>query len=142
MVHCVGRGAERTAIDDQLTSPAQPLHRDDAAQRSLSVASQLSGDQQNHVRAASAPSRLVGQRQERVGNETAGAGRWRRSLHEETQELGSFCLRFISVVIRTRRFFLKPRLHDTTCCQQPGKCLYTRYNRLSNPLSNRLYNPV
>ena len=55
---------------------------------------------------------------------------------------------------------LKPRLHDTTCCQtvwQPGKCLYTRYNRLSNALSNRfsirfdnklyrvysrLYNPV
>jgi len=25
---------------------------------------------------------------------------------------------------------------------QPGKCLHTRYNRLSNPLSNRLYNPV
>ena len=23
---------------------------------------------------------------------------------------------------------------------QPGKCLYTRYNRLSNPLSSRLYN--
>jgi len=41
--------------------------------------------------------------------------------------------------------FLKPRLDDTTCCQtgwQPGKCLYTRYNRLSNPLSYRLYNPV
>jgi len=41
-------------------------------------------------------------------------------------------------------FDLKPSLHDITCCQtgcqtawQPGKCLYTRYNRLSNPLSNR-----
>jgi len=44
----------------------------------------------------------------------------------------------------------KPRLHDTTRCQngckpvwQPDKCLYTRYNRLSIPLwnlfDNRLY---
>jgi len=34
---------------------------------------------------------------------------------------------------------LKPRLHDTTCCQTGGKCLYTRYYRLSNPFDNRLY---
>ena len=37
---------------------------------------------------------------------------------------------------------IKPRLHDTTCCRtgcQPGKCLYTRYNRLSNQFHNWLY---
>jgi len=54
-----------------------------------------------------------------------------------------------------RHQHIKPRLHDTTCCQTscrlfgapqvkclytPVKCVYTRYNRLSNRLSNRFNN--
>jgi len=57
----------------------------------------------------------------------------------------SRCLSLSLLALRSLQsllsFSVKPRLHDTTCCHtgcQPGKCLYTRYNRLSNPLSNRL----
>jgi len=32
---------------------------------------------------------------------------------------------------------VKPRLHDTTCCQTGRKCLYTRYNRLSTGCQTR-----
>jgi len=67
--------------------------------------------------------------------------------HDASREVIMMILKYICL--------LKPRLDDTTCCQPvvKGKCLYTRYNRLSNPLSNRLssrlyrvysrlYNPV
>jgi len=60
----------------------------------------------------------------------------------------------ISLVTTTKISVLKPRLHDTTCCQtgcqntdiqpvvkpvsQPVGCLFTRYSRLWNGLY-RLY---
>jgi len=61
--------------------------------------------------------------------------------------LHSCCCSFLQSWPLCCSLFIKPRLHDTTCCQtgcqpvwQPVKCLYTRYNRLSNPLSNRFDN--
>ena len=75
----------------------------------------------------------------------------------------------VNQIIETAESVLKPRLHDTTCCQtrcqagcttrfdnrwtnscsfktvvkqpvwQPVGCLFTRYSRLSNRLYNRFY---
>jgi len=97
-ITCTGRGAERASSDDQFTRPTQLLEcgGDSGTQwYSLLVAVV----HWNHVvvgpaaaAAAAAASRIIGQRPERVGNETGGARRHRRrcrSVDEETQELGS-----------------------------------------------------
>jgi len=44
------------------------------------------------------------------------------------------------VVCTLQAIVLKSRLHDTTCKVVSCKCLYTRYNRLSYPLSNAFDN--
>ena len=94
-LRCVGRGAEWTSSHDQFTSPAHLLDCGDAGQQAMSVATWSSSVRSKRVGTASASSRIIGQRQERVGDET-DAGHCRRSLDEETQELGSFCFHFTS----------------------------------------------
>ena len=80
-------------------------------------------------------------------NQHGSASTWAELLVESSYIPLAYCLS--SCLTDSARFAIfKSRLHDTTCCQtgcqqsvgQPGKCLYTRYNRLSNPLSNRIDN--